>query len=166
MLHPEQLQQHAILSTPPSHAFFLSRAIYMQILAVQSVARTNFASTTAAEEALGRELLNLLGRSPSSANAFHLCVQLGLMKHHENLFAREAGVEKVGCGCVVWFVSIMSLWWKSRSCLWSIDQEGQLVMHHSRCHIQSTRTHMMGYRGYRPSGQDTNIENKSHAKAT
>lgn len=64
-------------------------------MAVQSVARTNFASTTSAEEALGRELLSLLGRSPNSANAFHLCVHLGLMKHHENLFAREAGIEKV-----------------------------------------------------------------------
>eukprot|EP00903_Cladosiphon_okamuranus_P006750 g6585.t1 len=66
----------------------------LEILAVQSVARTNFASTTSAEEALGRELLTLLGRSPNSANAFHLCVHLGLMKHHENLFAREAGIEK------------------------------------------------------------------------
>ncbi len=75
-------------------------SIILQILAVQSVARTNFASTTAAEEALGRELLTLLGRSANYANAFHLCVQLGLMKHHENLFAREAGVEKVGWG--VW----------------------------------------------------------------
>lgn len=62
---------------------------------MQSVARTNFASTTPVEEALGRELLTALGRSPSSANAFHLCVQLGLMKHHENLYAREAGIEKV-----------------------------------------------------------------------
>eukprot|EP00752_Nemacystus_decipiens_P004584 g4184.t1 len=66
----------------------------LEILAVQSVTRTNFASTTAAEEALGRELLSLMGRAPSPANAFHLCVHLGLMKHHENLFAREAGIEK------------------------------------------------------------------------
>ncbi|CAM9691533.1 unnamed protein product, partial [Ectocarpus sp. 12 AP-2014] len=53
----------------------------LEILAAQSVARTNFASTTTAEEALGRELLTLLGRSPNPSNAFHLCVQLGLMKH-------------------------------------------------------------------------------------
>lgn len=66
-----------------------------QILAAQSVARTNFASRTTAEEALGRELLTLLGRSPNPSNAFHLCVQLGLMKHHENLYMREAGIEKV-----------------------------------------------------------------------
>ncbi|CAM9122345.1 unnamed protein product [Ectocarpus sp. 8 AP-2014] len=66
----------------------------LEILAAQSVARTNFASRTTAEEALGRELLTLLGRSPNPSNAFHLCVQLGLMKHHENLYMREAGIDK------------------------------------------------------------------------
>lgn len=79
----------AILLAPPNIP------VLPQILAVQSVARTNFASTTSAEEALGRELLTALGRAPSSANAFHLCVHLGLMKHHENLYAREAGIDKV-----------------------------------------------------------------------
>lgn len=101
---------------------------HVQILAVQSVARTNFASTTAAEEALGRELLTLLGRSPNSANAFHLCVQLGLMKHHENLFAREAGIEKVGVSCrakiaaAVGGESCVSRW-KLRSCFWPVHHE-------------------------------------------
>lgn len=44
---------------------------------------------------MGREVLTLLGRSPTPSNAFNLCVQLGLMKQHENLFALEAGIGRV-----------------------------------------------------------------------
>lgn len=85
---------------PPSFPHVPPFCARAQMLAVQSVSRAQFAPTTSAEEALGRELLTLLGRSPSAANAFHLCVQLGLMKHHENLFALEAGIEKVGEVCL------------------------------------------------------------------
>ena len=86
--------------------------VRVQMLAVQSVSRAQFTPTTSTEEALGRELLGLLGRSPSAANAFHLCVQLGLMKHHENLFALEAGIEKVGgCGVGARFIYVIAGGW-------------------------------------------------------
>lgn len=66
-----------------------------QALAVQSVARGDAYSTKGGEE-LGKQLLSSMGRQTSASNAFHLCVQLGLMKHHENLYMREAGIRQVG----------------------------------------------------------------------
>lgn len=79
----------------------------LQLLAVQSVARGEAYSTKSPAEDLGRELLNSMGRQPSPSNAFHLCVQLGLMKHHENLFVREAGVRQVIQALVAAWLSLI-----------------------------------------------------------
>lgn len=62
---------------------------------MQSVSRNSLFSAKSTDEALGKELLTMLGRSPNPATAFHLCVQLGLMNHHENLYLLEAGIDEV-----------------------------------------------------------------------
>lgn len=69
--------------------------VFFQLMATQLVMKQPVTSLKTPGEIKGRELLGRMGRSASPATAFNLCVQLGLMRQHENLFAREAGIHKV-----------------------------------------------------------------------
>lgn len=76
--------------------FYVGAKITSQSIAVQMALKGSATfSPRTPEEFLGRDLLRMMNRAATPTSAFQLCVQLGLMKTHENLFAREAGIHNV-----------------------------------------------------------------------
>lgn len=82
--------------------FHVGPEITFQSIAVQMAAKgPGTFSPRTPEEFLGRDLLRMMNRAATPTSAFQLCVQLGLMKTHENLFAREAGIHNVRFLCSI-----------------------------------------------------------------